>query len=219
MRADSVIPDVPKTPSTPLRKLLVTSVLYTTVTAVLLGLVYPLAVTGVAHLVFPKQASGELIYTGGQGAGGQGQLAGSRLIGQPFTGPGYFHSRPSGAGTGYDATSSSGSNLGPSSKALADRVAASVHSEAAQGPVPVDLVTASGSGLDPDISPAAANYQVERVARENRLPVETVRALVRQNTISRQLGLLGEPRVRVLELNLALQGAKASGGAPSGIKP
>ena len=226
MRADSVVSDTPKAPSTSLSKLLVTSALYTAVTAVLLGLVYPLAVTGVAHLVFPKQANGELIYTGGQGAGGQGvggqangQLAGSRLIGQPFTGSGYFHSRPSGAGTGYDATSSSGSNLGPSSKTLADRVAASVHSESAQGPVPVDLVTASGSGLDPDISPAAADYQVERVARESRLPVETVRALVRQNTISRQFGLLGEARVRVLELNLALRSAKGNAGAASGIKP
>ena len=218
MRADSPAPETPK-PSTPLGKLLITSVLYTAVTALLLGLVYPLAITGIARLLFPKQANGELIYTGVRATGGQanGQLAGSRLIGQPFTGPGYFHSRPSAAGTGYDATSSSGSNLGPTSKALADRVAASVHSEAARGPVPVDLVTASGSGLDPEISVAAADYQVERVARERRLPVETVRALVRQNTIPRQLGLLGEPRVRVLELNLAL--GQAGGSAPSGIKP
>ena len=212
MRVDPVVPEASRAPATPLGKLLLTSVLYAAVTAVLLGLVYPLAITGVAHLLFPKQANGELIDS-------HGQLAGSRLIGQPFTGPGYFHSRPSGAGTGYDATASSGSNLGPSSKALVDRVAASVHSEAAQGPVPVDLVTASGSGLDPDISIAAAEYQVDRVARESGVPVEMVRAMVRQNTIPRQLGLLGEPRVRVLELNLALQAAKAGGGAPSGIKP
>lgn len=211
MRADSPVPETPKKPSTPLGKLLVTSVLYTAFTALLLGLVYPLAVTGVAHLLFPKQADGELLYS-------NGQLAGSRLIGQPFTGPGYFHSRPSGAGTGYDATSSSGSNLGPSSKALVDRVAASVHSEAAQGPVPVDLVTASGSGLDPDISVAAADYQIDRVARESRVSVDAVRALVREHTIPRQLGLLGEPRVRVLELNLALQAAQANKAA-SGIKP
>ncbi len=219
MRVDPVVPEAPKASSTPLGKLLLTSVLYTAVTAVLLGLVYPLAVTGIARLLFPKQANGDLIYISGQAVGGQahGQLAGSQLIGQPFTGPGYFHSRPSGAGTGYDATSSSGSNLGPSSKALVDRVTASVHSEAAQGPVPVDLVTASGSGLDPDISVAAAEYQIDRVARESGVPVETVRALVRQHTIPRQLGLLGEPRVRVLALNLALQAAK--GGTPSGIKP
>ncbi len=216
MRADSIVSDAPKVPPTPLGKLLVTSVLYTAVTAVLLGLVYPLAITGVSHLLFPKQANGELIHIGGQA---NGQLAGSRLIGQPFTGPGYFHSRPSGAGAGYDAASSSGSNLGPTSKTLADRVAASVHAEAAQGAVPVDLVTASGSGLDPDISPAAADYQVERVARESHVPIGTVRALVRQNTLPRQLGLLGEARVRVLELNLALQTAKIGAGVPSGIKP
>ena len=186
-----------------MKKVLVTSVLYTAVTAVLLGVVYPLVITGVARVAFPRQANGELITRGET-------VVGSRLIGQPFTGPGYFHSRPSAAGTGYDASSSSGSNYGPSSQALVDRVKASVTSEGTGAPVPVDLVTASGSGLDPDISPAAAAYQVVRVAKERKLPESTVEDLVRKHTINRQFGLLGEPRVNVLELNLDLQ--SASGG-------
>ena len=185
-----------------LRKLLVTSVLYTVVTALILGIVYPLLITGIAHLLFPRQADGELITR-------NGQLAGSQLIGQPFTGPGFFHSRPSAAGTGYDASSSSGSNLGPSSKALADRVAASVKTEQqGSSPVPVDLVTTSASGLDPDISVAAALYQVPRVAVERKLPAEQLRALVEAHITPRQLGLLGEPRVNVLALNLAVADLK-----------
>ena len=201
------ISTVPETTS--LRKLCTTSVLYTLCTAVLLGLGYPLLITGIAHVLLPSRADGSLIQR-------NGQVAGSRLIGQPFTGPGFFHRRPSAAGTGYDASSSSGSNFGPSSKALADRVAASVKAEHGSGPVPIDLVTASGSGLDPDISEAAALYQVDRVARERKLPAATVTALVRKHTTARQLGLLGEPRVNVLELNLDLTGQQTS---PAAGKP
>ena len=175
----------------------ITAFLYTAVTAVLLGIVYPLAITAIAHFAFPKKASGELLKQ-------NGVLVGSRLIGQPFTGPGYFHSRPSKAGTGYDASASSGSNLAPTSKALVQGVEQSVSSEMASGPVPVDLVTASGSGLDPDISPAAAYYQAHRVAAARGLPEDAVRHLVDAHITPRTLGLLGEPRVNVLELNLAL---------------
>ena len=183
-----------------MKKYLVTSILYTAITAVLLGLIYPLVITGVAKVVFPRQAAGSLIVK-------DGTVVGSRLIGQAFTGAGYFHSRPSMAGTGYDAGSSSGSNLGPSSKALMERVKASVATEG-QG-APVDLVTASGSGLDPDISPAAAAFQVGRVARERHLSEAAVSEMVARHTVGRQFGLLGEPRVNVLELNLDLnqQGA------------
>jgi K+-transporting ATPase ATPase C chain len=181
-----------------MKKHLMTSVLYTAITAVLLGIVYPVVIAGLARVMFPRQARGELIMEGNE-------LVGSRLIGQPFSGPGYFHSRPSAAGTGYDAANSSGSNLGPSSQALMDRVKASVASEGTGTPVPVDLVTASASGLDPDISPAAAEYQVARVAKERKLEPAAVENLVRRHTMQRQFGLLGEPRVNVLELNLELQ--------------
>jgi K+-transporting ATPase ATPase C chain len=180
-----------------MKKHIVTAMLYTVVTAVVLGIGYPLAVTGVARLLFPKQANGELIVH-------DGKLIGSALIGQPFTGADYFHSRPSEAGTGYDARASGGSNLAPTSKALVARINASVKTEQRNGPVPVDLVTASASGLDPDITPAAAEYQVARVAAERKLPVTAVETLVQQHLTQRQLGLLGEPRVNVLELNLAL---------------
>jgi K+-transporting ATPase ATPase C chain len=176
-----------------------TACLYTLITAVLFGLVYPLAVTALAHLIFPDKASGQLIAD-------QGDVIGSRLIGQPFTGPGFFHSRPSAAGTGYDASSSSGSNLSPTNKTLIDRVSASVSAESTGPAVPIDLVTASGSGLDPDITPAAALYQVARVAKERQLPADAVRAIVLSHVTPRQFGLLGEPRVNVLELNLALTG-------------
>ena len=180
-----------------MKKHIITSVLYTVVTAVLLGLVYPLAITGIAHVLFPQQASGELVRR-------NGVLIGSKLIGQSFTAPGYFHSRPSAAGAGYDAQASSGANLAPSSKTLVDRVQASVATEQTSAPVPVDLVTASASGLDPDISPAAAFYQGPRVAHARHLPEAAVAELVRQHITPRQLGLLGEPRVNALELNLAL---------------
>ncbi len=181
-----------------MKKQIITAVLYTVVTAVLLGVVYPLAITAAARLLFRDKADGQLITR-------NGEVVGSRLIGQPFTGAGYFHSRPSAAGTGYDAGASSGSNLGPSSKTLIDRVNASVATEQnGTAPVPVDLVTASGSGLDPDITPAAATYQVARVAKERNLSQQALQQLVQKNTTDRQFGLLGEPRVNVLQLNLAL---------------
>lgn len=180
-----------------MKKHLFTSLLYTAITAVVLGLGYPLAITAVAHVFFPAKANGQLLYNS------QGELRGSRLIGQPFTGPTYFHSRPSSAGTGYDASSSSGSNLGPTSKALQDRVQQSVAAEK-QTPVPVDLITTSASGLDPDITPAAALFQVPRVASFRNLSTTEVRSLVQANTAPRQFGLLGEPTVNVLALNSAL---------------
>ncbi len=180
-----------------MRKHLVTSFLYTFVTAVLLGFVYPVAISGIAHLFFPHESAGELIIA-------NDNLVGSRLIGQMFAGAGYFHSRPSAAGAGYDASSSSGSNLAPTSKALRDRISLSVATERWDSAVPIDLVTASGSGLDPDITPAAAFYQVPRVARERNIPEQTVRNMVSKRITPRQFGLLGEPRVNVLELNLAL---------------
>jgi K+-transporting ATPase ATPase C chain len=187
-----------------MKKHLSIAVRMTIATTVLLGIVYPLVVTGLAHLLFRDRANGQLISR-------DGVVVGSRIIGQPFSGPGYFHSRPSGAGDGYDATSSGGSNLGPTNQKLVDRVKGDltrVQAENPGTPVPVDLVTASGSGLDPDISPASADFQIPRIARERALPESDVRALVRAHTQSPQLGLLGEPRVNVLELNLALD-AKA----------
>jgi len=171
--------------------------LYTVVTALVLGLFYPLLIAGISRLAFHDKANGELITE-------NGTVVGSRLIGQSFIGSGVFHSRPSAAGTGYDASASSGSNLAPTSKALSDRVAASVVSDGNGTAIPIDLVTASASGLDPDITPAAALYQVSRVARERDLSEDTVRELVLEHVTSRQFGLLGEPRVNVLELNLGL---------------
>jgi K+-transporting ATPase ATPase C chain len=181
-----------------MKKHLITACLYTVITAVVLGICYPLLIAGLAHLAFRDKADGQLITQ-------NGEVIGSRILGQPFTGTGYFHGRPSAAGTGYDATSSSGSNLGPTNKQLVDRVNASVTSERnGDAEIPIDLVTASGSGLDPDISPAAALYQVPRVARERHLSEPAVRDLVTSHIKMRQFGLLGESRVNVLELNLAL---------------
>ncbi len=180
-----------------MKKQLITASLYTLTTAFLLGILYPLLVTGIAQVTMRDKASGQLQVR-------NGEIVGSALIGQPFTGQSYFHSRPSAAGTGYDAASSSGSNYGPTSKALVDRVAASVKTEENGMPVPVDLVTASASGLDPDITPAAALYQVHRVATERRLPDAQVLRLVSQHVTPRQFGLLGEPRINVLGLNMEL---------------
>ena len=182
-----------------MRRHVITACLYTLITAVVLGIIYPLAIAGLAHALFRDKADGSLITR-------DVELIGSRLIGQPFIGPGYFHSRPSSAGTGYDASSSSGSNLGPTNMSLIDRVSSSVQTETVNSePVPIDLVTASGSGLDPDITPAAALYQVPRVARERHVSQDSLRQFVATHTIPRQFGLLGEPRVNVVELNLDLQ--------------
>jgi K+-transporting ATPase ATPase C chain len=180
-----------------MKKNVITACLYTAITAILLGVIYPLLIAGISRLAFHSQADGELIVK-------NGDLIGSRLIGQSFTGAGFFHSRPSAAGTGYDASGSSGTNLAPTSKALSDRVATSVATEGTGSAVPVDLVTTSGSGLDPDITPAAALYQVSRIAHERNLSEDSVRELVLEHVAPRQFGLLGEPRVNVLELNLAL---------------
>ena len=183
-----------------MKKNLITAVLMTIATTVLLGIIYPLVVTGLAKLLFPNQASGQLIQK-------DGKIVGSRIIGQTFVGSGYFHTRPSAAGNGYDAGNSGGSNLGPTNQKLVDRVktdVATLQKENPGQPVPIDLVTTSGSGLDPDISPAAAEFQVPRVARERGLSEDQVRQLVRKHTAGRQLGFLGEPRVNVLELNLDL---------------
>lgn len=182
-----------------MRKNLTISVLYTIVTAIILGIAYPLVITALSQALFHSKANGQLLTQ-------DGQVIGSRIIGQPFTGPGYFHSRPSAAGTGYDASSSSGSNLGPTSKKYIDRVEADVATDQAiqPGPVPVDLVTTSASGLDPDITPAAAYYQIPRIAQERKIPENTLKTLVEQHIEPRQFGLLGEPRVNVLLLNLDL---------------
>jgi K+-transporting ATPase ATPase C chain len=185
-----------------MKKNLITAVLMTIATTVLLGILYPLLVTGLAQLIFPKQANGELIH------GRDGVLVGSRLIGQPFSGPGYFHSRPSAAGAaGYDASASSGSNLGPTNAQLIARVngdVAKLQNENPGATIPVDLVTTSGSGLDPDISPAAAEFQIRRVASDRNIAETEIERLVLAHTEGRQWGFLGEPRVNVLELNLAL---------------
>jgi K+-transporting ATPase ATPase C chain len=173
---------------------------FTVVTTILFGVLYPLAVTGLAQLLFPNRANGQLIQK-------DGKTVGSRIIGQSFAGPGYFHSRPSFAGTGYDAAASSGSNLGPTNKALLDRVKGDVQKLQAENPnaaIPIDLVTTSGSGLDPEISPAAAEFQLGRVTRERGMKEEDVRKLVDRHTKERTLGIFGEPRVNVLELNLDL---------------
>jgi len=181
---------------------LVVAILMTVVTTLLFGVAYPLAVTGLAQLLFPEKANGQLI------TNDQGIVIGSAIIGQPFSSPAYFHPRPSAAGAnGYDASASSGTNLGPTSQKLADAVAARVAEAKAENPsmpVPIDLVTSSASGLDPHVSPAAARFQVPRVARERGASEEAIRQLVDHQTTPRQFGVLGEPTVNVLLLNLAL---------------
>ena len=179
---------------------LVIAALMTVVTTVILGIIYPLAMTGIAQVAFPDKANGQLIER-------DGAVVGSRLIGQAFSSPGYFRSRPSAAGTGYDAASSAGTQLGPTNKKLIDAVRANVEAARKENPnvpVPIDLVTTSASGLDPHISVAAAEFQVPRVARERGISDADVRRLVKANTAGRTLGFFGEPRVNVLELNLAL---------------
>jgi K+-transporting ATPase ATPase C chain len=177
-----------------------TAVLITLATTVIFGLLYPLAVTGIAQILFPHQANGSFIEK-------NNQIVGSELIGQTFAGPGYFHSRPSSAGSGYDAANSSGSNLAPTNHQLIDRIksdAAKLHAENPNSPIPIDLLTSSGSGLDPEFSPAGAEFQIPRVAGERHISETEVRLLIAKHTLSRQFGFLGEPRVRVLELNLDL---------------
>lgn len=175
---------------------------YTLITTVLVGIIYPLTITGIAQLTMPREANGQLMMRGGQAIG-------SAIIGQRFMGPMYFHSRPSAAGSGYDAANSGGSNLGPTNPQLIRRIQGEVagwqrRDPKAEGPVPIGLVTTSASGLDPDISPDDAYYQVPIVAAARHLQEATVRALVDSHIEARQLGFLGEPRVNVLKLNLAL---------------
>src|SRR5664279_4380619 len=191
-----------------MRRALLVSLRMAVVTIVLTGLIYPLVVWGIGAVLFPKQAAGSLV------ADSKGNVIGSTLIAQSFTADKYFHPRPSAAGAGYDAMSSSFSNLGPTSKVLFDSVKARVATETLENPgltagnVPVDMVTASGSGLDPDISPDNAEFQVARVAKARGLTVDVVKQLVAQHTQGRDLGFLGEPRVNVLKLNLALDALK-----------
>lgn len=192
-----------------LRPALILTILF----ALLLGIGYPLAMTGIGQLLFPAQANGSLVRDGDR-------VIGSALVGQAFTSDRYFRTRPSAAGQGYDALASSGSNLGPIDQALADRVRGDVaarRAEGVSGPVPVDLVTTSGSGLDPHLSPEAALVQVDRVARVRGLPADRVRALVAAQVERPLLGFLGEPRVNVLALNRALDvaGNGAGGGTPA----
>jgi K+-transporting ATPase ATPase C chain len=182
----------------------------TIATTVLLGVIYPLVVTGIAQVLFPKKANGQLIEA-------NGKIIGSRIIAQAFTAPGYFHPRPS--AVGYDPTNSNGSQLGPTNQKLVDRVKGDVTTAQAENPgtpVPIDLVTASASGLDSDITPAAAAFQLPRVAKARGINEEALRQLVAKHTAGRQLGFLGEPRVNVLELNLELDrqfpGTKQSKG-------
>jgi K+-transporting ATPase ATPase C chain len=195
-----------------LRTNLVVSVLMTVVTTVLLGVVYPLVVTGLAQALFPDRANGQLIYR-------DGRLVGSRILGQPFASPGYFHSRPSAAGpAGYDATASGGTSLGPTNAAVVGAVRARIEAARLENPgvpVPIDLVTSSASGLDPDISPAAAEFQVPRVARERGVTEAAVRRLVAAFTNPRDIGVLGESRVNVLLLNLALDERYPTDGSSS----
>jgi K+-transporting ATPase ATPase C chain len=190
-----------------IRPALVLTVLF----ALLLGLAYPAALTGIGQVLFPAQANGSLIREGDR-------IVGSTLIGQQFTGPGYFHGRPSAAGKGYDPTASAGSNLGPASQALTDRVKtdlAALPAPPDNHDVPVDLVTASASGLDPHISPAAAAFQTARVASARGRPEAEVRSLIDRHTETPLLGFIGDPRVNVLELNRALDSEAAKGAIPA----
>ncbi len=203
---DGRIPETPRERSndSTLRHL-GTAVAYTVVTVILLGIVYPLAMTGIAQLLFPRQAAGSLVFVGGKPAG-------SQIVGQLWSKPRYFQGRPSAAGKGYDPTSTGGTNLAPTSKKLIDATRAAIAAlkkanPDATGPIPMDLVTSSASGIDPDITPEAAFYQVPRVAKARGMSPAAVSAIVAAQVRERQLGFLGEPHVNVLELNLALDGA------------
>lgn len=183
-----------------MKKQLIVAILYTLLTTVIFGIAYPLLVTGMSQLLFPHQANGSLLVK-------NGKIVGSRLIGQNFREPRYFHSRPSAAGNGYDPTASAGSNLGPTNQALIARVQQDVAALQKENPgaaIPADLATTSGSGLDPDISPASAEFQVPRVAKARGITVDQLRPLVAKHTQGRQFGIFGEARVNVLELNLEL---------------
>jgi K+-transporting ATPase ATPase C chain len=172
----------------------------TAVTTILFGLIYPLTVTALSQLLFPRQSNGSLLTI-------NNAIRGSQLLGQPFSDPKYFHSRPSSAGTGYDAAQSSGSNLAPTNHQLLDRIKSDSETLIKENPntsIPIDLVTASGSGLDPDITPAAAQFQISRIAQARHIPESTLRTLIDKHTQPRQLAILGEPRINVLELNQAL---------------
>ncbi len=183
-----------------MRSVWITSIRFTFVTALLLGLGYPLFITGVASWLFPHQAEGSLLLK-------DGKVIGSELLAQSFSSDRYFHPRPSAAGNGYDASNSGGSNLAPSNKALVDRIQGDIDrlaKEAGGKPVPIDMVTTSGSGLDPDITPDNADFQAERVAKARGLSLDVLKKLIADNTAGRQFKILGEPRVNVLDLNLAL---------------
>lgn len=184
-----------------MKKNFITSILYTAIATILLGVIYPLAVTGLGQLLAKDRANGQLIKK-------DGVTVGSRILAQPFSSAKYFHARPSAAGTnGYDATNSGGTNWSPANQKLIDRIkndTAALQSENPEKPVPVDLVTASGSGLDPHITPAAAEFQIARVAKARGITEDGIRKVVTTHTELRQFGFLGEPRVNVLELNLAL---------------
>jgi len=190
------------------------SLLMTLATTVLFGLVYPLVVTALAQLIFPHKANGQLIVK-------NGTVVGSSIIGQGFSGPAYFHSRLSAAGNGYAAANSGGSNFGPTNQKLLDRVKSDVATAQAESPgtpIPIDLVTTSASGFDPHITPAAAEFQLARIARVRGIRIEQLRALVAKHTEGRQFGMLGEPRVNLLELNLDLDRRSAFAGASPDIR-
>ena len=196
-----------------MKKNLVTAVLMTIATTILLGIFYPLMVTGIAQVLFFKKANGQLIQVAGK-------TVGSSIIGQGFSGAAYFHSRPSSAGNGYDAANTNGSQLGPTNQKLIDRVkgdVATAQADHAGAVVPIDLVTASSSGIDPHITPAAAEFQLARVARERGTTVDQLRPLVARHTEGRQLGILGEARINVLELNLELD-QKFAANKPASVQ-
>jgi K+-transporting ATPase ATPase C chain len=193
-----------------MKKHLITAFLMTIATTILLGMLYPLVITAVAQVLFKDKANGQIRYR-------NGEAIGSRIIGQPFTLAKYFHSRPSAAGNGYDAANSGGTNYAPTNQKLIDRIradAGTLHQENPAQLIPVDLITTSASGLDPEISPAAAEFQIPRIARERAMPESAIRELVAKHTRQRDFGLLGEPRVNVLELNLALDDLGNSKGNP-----